>query len=301
MKNILLFGSGDGAKKYLLKNLDLNILAILDNDVKKQGTYFEGVKIYSPKEVNEFTFDKIIIVSQWAKDIYEQLINDLKIDKDKIYIPAKKEIKEANRPFEDPNTRELARSLIKHISQQAIEDNIPITVDFGTLLGIIRDNDIIEWDDDVDFSITYEAFRINFSEWLKDVINKFESTIRFHIRSKVIENKNVSYVIYFECPEQEYRRFLVSISLREVKGENSLHLPSAGMWYAPKKHFDKFEIIKWNEQEIYVPYDYKNYLTFLYGDWKTPKKDIAMTDYANLGKVEYSEFMDLGIGYEEIQ
>ncbi|TLT08742.1 hypothetical protein FE243_02245 [Aliarcobacter thereius] len=304
MKNILLFGTGDGAKKYLLKNgANLRIIAAFDNDIKKHGTFFEDIRIYSPKEINNFDFDEIVIVSQWAKDIYEQLINELKIDKNKIYIPAKKEIKEASRPFEDDKTRELARRIITHISKSAIENNIPIMVDFGTLLGIVRDKDVIKWDDDVDFSITEEALNIDFSLWLKDIMNEMDSTINFKIRTKIIENKNVSYILELEdnLNEIRFRNFTTSISLRHNIGKYSKHLPSGGMWYAPKIHFDKYEIMDWLGQKIYTPYNYKEYLTFLYGDWKTPKKDITMADYANLGNVEYSDFMNLGIGYEEIK
>jgi len=120
LKNIVLFGSGNGAKEYLLKIKDCNILAIFDNDIKKHGTSFEGIKIYSPSKINSFNFDEIVIVSQWVKDIYEQLINELKVDKEKIIIPAKKEIKEANRPFEDKQTIELGRNIIKEFSKLAI-------------------------------------------------------------------------------------------------------------------------------------------------------------------------------------
>lgn len=303
MKNILLFGSGNGAKEYLLKNKDKNILAILDNDIKKHNSYFEGIKIHSPKEINNFTFDKIVIVSQWARDIYEQLINELKVDKEKIYIPVKKDIKNTNRPFEDEQTIDLAREIIKHISYNAFQDNIPILVDFGTLLGIVRDGDVIQWDDDVDFSITEDVFKIDFSMWISEVIKQFNGPIKISIRSKTIDNVNVSYLLEFinKTEHIKFRNFLISISLRKNVENNSIHLPSGGMWYAPQKHFSKYEILEWKGEKIFVPYDYKNYLTFLYGDWETPKKDITMTDYANLGKVDYNEFIDLGIGYKEIK
>lgn len=304
MKNILLFGTGDGARKYLLKNgANLNILAAFDNDLNKHNSFIEGIKIHSPKEINNFDFDEIIIVSQWAKDIYQQLVNDLNIDKAKIIIPAKKDIKIANRPFEDDKTRELARKIIIHISKNAIKNNIPVLIDFGTLLGIVRDEDVIKWDDDIDFSITEEALRIDFSLWLKDIMSEMDSSINFRIRTKTIENKNVSYVLELEdsLNEIRFRNFTTSISLRHNIGGYSKHLPSGGMWYAPKEHFDKYEIIEWLGHKVYAPNKYKEYLTFLYGDWKTPKKDITMADYANLGKVEYSDFMNLGIGYEEIK
>ncbi|MBL3519172.1 LicD family protein [Arcobacter lanthieri] len=285
MKNILLFGSGNGAKEYLFKNKDCNILAIFDNDIKKHGTFFEGIKIYSPKDINSFDFDVIVIVSQWAKDIYEQLINDLMIDKEKIYIPAKKDIKEANRPFEDKQTRILANNIIKEFSRLAIQDNIVLYLDFGTLLGVIRDKDVIEWDDDIDFSVS-DISRDYFDDWLKKAITKVNLSV-----SIILKRNKFGYSIIFRNDDKKYKIFQISISFREINGNNSIHLPSKGMWYSPKIHFEKYDIINHKGQDVFVPYDYESYLAFLYGDWKIPKKDITMADYANLGKVDINEFI----------
>lgn len=297
MKNILLFGSGNGAKEYILKNKNenINILAMLDNDKKKHNTYVEGIKVYPPNDIEKFNFDEIVIVSQWAKDIYEQLVEELKINTYKIIIPAKKEIKEANKPFEDKETKELAINIIKEFSKLAIADNIILYLDFGTLLGVVRDGDVIEWDDDIDFSIS-NISKTYFTNWLEQNIKKINLPVRI-----IIEDTIVGYNITFRDKIGKYKFFQTSISFRENKGDNSIHLPSKGMWYAPKEHFEKYEIIDLKGQKVFVPYNYENYLTFLYGDWKIPKKNITMADYANLGKVDYEKFVDLGTGYKEIK
>lgn len=305
MKKVLLFGTGEGSRQFLIKYKDeLEIVGILDNDKNKHGKLFlDNLVISSPLKVNQFEYDEIIIVSQWAKEIYEQLINDLNIPANKIVIPSKESLKEASKPFEDPNTRELARKIIKGISNQAIKDNIPVFVDFGTLLGIVRDNDIIEWDDDVDFSITNLPKDFDFSKWIISTIKNMELPVKNSIKTKKKENKFINFIIEFENIDNNisYHSFVTSISLREEIDGNSIYLPSGGMWYAPKKHFEKYELFDWNEQKVYVPHDYGNYLTFLYGDWKIPKKNITMSDYANLGLVDYENFKDLGMGYEEIK
>ena len=300
MKKILLFGSGDGARKFLMKyDEGLDIIAIFDNDTKKHGQEFvNGLKISPPTDIKKYEYDEIIIVSQWAKEIQEQLINDIKVKPETIHIPAKTTIKKASRPFEDNDTKLLAQRIIKELSSNAIKDNISFMVDFGTLLGLVRDNDIIAWDDDVDFSIVNLPDGLNFSEWLVKVLNKIDLPIKLSVKSKLIESKAVSYIIYFDS--EKYKYFETSISLRKLKDGNYVHIPSGGMWYAPKKHFDSYEVITWLDTQIIVPYDYKNYLTFLYGNWEKPKKDITMADYANLGTVEYEDFINSGDGYKEI-
>lgn len=301
MKKVLLFGTGEGSRQFLIKYKDeLEIVGILDNDKNKQGKIFlDGLVISSPLLINQFDYEQVIIVSQWAKEIYNQLVNDLGVESSKIYIPEKSSIKEASKPFEDPNTRELARNIIKQISFHAFKDKVPVIVDFGTLLGIIRDNDVIEWDDDVDFSIVNLPKDLDFSDWILKVLMKIDLPVKISIKSKLIEDKAVSFILSFE--NKEFGQFLISISLREINNENYIHLPSGGMWYAPKKHFDDYEVIDWQGCKIFAPYDYENYLTFLYGDWKTPKKNITMADYANLGEVDYEQFKDLGIGYKEVK
>lgn len=300
MKKVILFGTGDGSKKYLLKyGNKLNVVAIIDNDKEKHGTkYQDKLLISSPSSISTFEYDEIIIVSQWAKEIYTQLVEDLKVDISKIYIPPKRDIKEVQRPFEDPATRELAREIIKKLSYYAIEDNIPLLLDFGTLLGIVRDNDVILWDDDVDFSIVNLPIELDFEMWLLNTIKKINLPLNLNIRSKIVDNKQVSYILYFK--NELYKIFSISISLRELKGDNYIHLPSGGMWYAPKKFFEKLEIIEWNNNKVIVPCCYKEYLKFLYGEWKKPKKNITMTDYANLAEVKYEDFIKSGDGYKEI-
>lgn len=301
MKNVILFGTGEGSKKYLFKYGDkLNLVAIVDNDKNKHGKiYQDKLTISSPSSISTFDYDEIIIVSQWAKEIYTQLVADLNVDMSKIYIPPKKDIKIVQKPFEDPDTRELAREIIRKLSYFAIEDNIPLLIDFGTLLGIVRDNDVISWDDDVDFSIVNLPNDLDFENWFVNIMKKINLPLNLSMKSKIIKNKSVSFILYFD--EGIYRKFTISISLRELKDDNYIHLPSGGMWYAPKKFFDSYEIINWNEDKVIVPCFYKEYLEFLYGDWKTPKKDISMVDYANLGEVNYDDFIKLGDGYKELK
>jgi len=300
VKKVILFGTGNGSKEYLLKyGSELDVVAIVDNDKEKEGTiYQDNLIISSPSSIASFDYDEIIIVSQWAKEISSQLEKELNVDISKIYIPPKKDIKDVQRPFEDPNTRELAREIIKKLSYYAIEDNIPLLVDFGTLLGIVRDNDVILWDDDVDFSIVNLPLDVEFETWLLNAIGKINLPVNLNIKSKIVDNKQVSFILFFK--HESYKTFSISISLRELKDDRYIHLPSGGMWYSPQKFFDKYEIIEWDKHKVMVPFCYKEYLEFLYGDWKKPKKDITMTDYANLGEVKYEDFIKSGDGYKEI-
>ena len=52
MKRIIIFGTSVSAEKIYcnIKKDDVEVVAYLDNDQKKQGKLFHGVKIVSPEE-----------------------------------------------------------------------------------------------------------------------------------------------------------------------------------------------------------------------------------------------------------
>lgn len=301
MKTLVLFGSGNGAKEYIKKNPDASILAIFDNDLNKEGKHLENIEIFPPSKIMDFNFDNIVITSQWAHEIKKQLIEELGIIEDIIIVPAKSSIKKADKPFEDMATINIARKIIKSISEDAIANNIDLFIDFGTLLGITRDNDIILWDDDIDFAINESELKKDFLGWLLKSLNKIELDLdlEFNVESKVLNDKNLHFLIDFKkTNNNKIKNFLTTISLRQFKKGYSLHLPSGGMWYAPEEHFNKKEVILWQGSKLTVPFKREDYLKFIYGDWKKPKQGISMTDYANLAEVNYEEFKDLGSNYE---
>ncbi|QQP13261.1 methyltransferase domain-containing protein [Lysinibacillus agricola] len=76
-KKIVIFGAGSYGKKVkqALKKAGMEIFGFIDNDVQKQGTFFEDKMIYN---LDEVIADDILIVvaSSWWKSIEEQLISE---------------------------------------------------------------------------------------------------------------------------------------------------------------------------------------------------------------------------------
>lgn len=295
----IIFGAGAGAKKFLdNEKFTREFLAVCDNDSKKHGGIFEGYEVISPIQLNKYDFDEIVITTQWATQVLKQLVEDMKIDKAKVKVPPKSLLKKPQ-PFYHKPTRELARTIIKILSQSAREHNVPLVVDFGTLLGIVRDNDVIEWDDDVDFSVPVEKYE-NFILWLNKILPKLSLPFELKIQ-KYETKKNKINSVLLSFNDKRYNSFLTSISLRQNDDLHSIHLPSGGMWYAHKKHFETFETKKWNGVDLMLPSEYEEYLTFVYGQWQKPKKNISMADYANLGEVSFEDFEKIGFELNEVK
>ena len=83
-KSILVFGTGDYYQRYKSWLKEYNILALLDNSARKQGTTLDDCPIVSPKEGIKLEYEFIIILSIYDKEIREQLLT-LGVNNDLIY------------------------------------------------------------------------------------------------------------------------------------------------------------------------------------------------------------------------
>ena len=85
MKKVLIFGTGESKNEFLrVKNINISVVAYVDNDKRKWGTYIDGVEIINPNKIQEYEYDYIVIASQYICDIYNQLIKN-NISSDKIF------------------------------------------------------------------------------------------------------------------------------------------------------------------------------------------------------------------------
>ena len=78
-KNILLYGAGEVAETIIgvirdRENSSLNVLAILDDDLQKQGTEMLGYKVIDRSEIEKYNPDAVVITSYtFEEDIMEKL------------------------------------------------------------------------------------------------------------------------------------------------------------------------------------------------------------------------------------
>jgi hypothetical protein len=285
----LLFGAGQGSRQYMENNLGTrDFIGFLDNDKNKHGTEFEGLPIHNPEHLDDLQFDEIVISTQWAMEVQHQLLNELGVAADKVILPEKNQLKKIT-PFEHPKTMCLGRDIVTVISSLALSKRVPIVIDFGTLLGLTRDNDIIEWDDDIDFAAPIEANE-QVEKLLLEFITKKQFGVIWKLEKVADSQNNISgLLLKFSDPKGELIEFTSSFSFRQNIDGKSVHMPSLGMWFAPQEHFAGVNTIDWRGQKVPVPLDHEAYLTFQYGDWKTAKKDIQLSDYANLQSVDFAD------------
>lgn len=81
MIKIILWGTGILAERYMNGYHNrmsdyVKIVAFIDNDIKKQKSKFYSYPIISYEKVGEFDFDYIVLMNNFAKEIYEQIRKD---------------------------------------------------------------------------------------------------------------------------------------------------------------------------------------------------------------------------------
>ena len=280
----ILFGAGSAGEKFINNN-DCNqydLIAISDNNPNIWGSTLCEIPIINPAEIAHHSFDQVIITSFWADSIQDQLINELNIPANKVIIAPKSTIKNAVTPFTDIPTLELARETMGVLSEYLISCNVNVYVDFGTLLGLIRDGDIIPWDDDIDFAVNEEDFECVVKH-MKSFAQLAPKAAGLEWQVSVISraNNDTSIKIEFSQLQKKYNDFKIGIAKRRHIDGNSVLVGLGGMLYAPSFHFKDHEIINVFGYNFKTPSKPKEYLSFVYGDWKTPVKGMTFQDYNN--------------------
>lgn len=80
----ILFGTGDYYNRFSHWFADKDVLAILDNDEKKQGTLLDGHPVVSPKDITKYDYDAIVILSFYISEMKKQLL-EFGVDEAKIF------------------------------------------------------------------------------------------------------------------------------------------------------------------------------------------------------------------------
>ncbi len=294
MINTVLFGAGIYGDNYMNNNKDKNFIAIVDNDKNKHNTLFNSIKVLSVDLMLNLDYDEIVIASYWESSIKRQLI-DLGVSKDKIICPPKKEIKHLSiNPFEDRETINMARNIITSICGKAYKRNIPLHIDFGTLIGIMRDGDLIPWDDDIDLAIE-ESYSKEIEEFIKNDAFYNYKDIKWVITKIVDKDLNVvSFDLNFTS--QSIKQFTISIALKRIVDDKVIKIGSLGQWFNPSHCIETLEVLNWKGTNIFIPSSFDEYLTFMYGDWRTPVRDVSIGEEytTNFQHVSFEDFKEAG-------
>jgi len=151
-----------------------------------------------------------------------------------------------------------ARDLIIDVKRVYDEYGITFWLGFGLLLGAIRDNRIIPWDSDHDFSVFWKD---------RDTVLKAEEQLR--MMRIFIPEKNVTPWDRWYIRDGEK----IEVNFYDDCGDRWQYEPSKGSYWYPKRFFNEFKTISFLGADFNVPKDAEGAIEWTYGaDWRTPIK-----------------------------
>lgn len=170
-----------------------------------------------------------------------------------------------------------AMRLLADVSEALEHAGIKYLVDAGTLLGIVRENRLLPWDNDLDLAVS----RVEFPKFdgpiqaLRDrgyrvrVLNHTREDPPMLLREVRIVKVSVRRFYFF-------RGVQLDIFIKTKVGDDYIWAEGIRRYArksVPARFHDELKQIDFAGRSYPVPADTDGYLTRRYGDWRTPKKD----------------------------
>ena len=132
----------------------------------------------------------------------------------------------------------------------------------GTALGLVRDNQLIPWDDDIDIDVYSEDLVPKFRDMVMLLVNK-------GFVCRVVERGPISKVSAYK------ENFKISIGGILLDGD---HRRAKSCAY-PKEYYENSVSYKIADRLFNIPGPVDEYLSYLYKDWKVPTRSDDVREY----------------------
>jgi len=151
------------------------------------------------------------------------------------------------------------------------KNKIPFWLEAGTLLGIVRDGDLIPWDKDADLGIPAEYIEQVFALRHK-FLPKYIFKKRWINNNRWIPSDLRAFKVQTIWEKLFQVKFHVDLFFVYKTGDKYRWKDSGVLKHTDSKYYDNLDYIKWEGREIPVPSRTEEYLTMRYGQWKFPNQ-----------------------------
>lgn len=178
--------------------------------------------------------------------------------------------------------KDKAERMLAKVGKIFRENNIKYTLEGGTLLGIVRENRLLPWDNDMDltttqdelkklkklrFSLWKAGYRVRFRYYKKDVL-PFK---KGEIRMMKIQTRKFYFFKEFALLDVFIKKRIDDKYYWTVTTKNPI------LKSVPAEFYDNLTEIDFLYTKFSIPKKCNEYLTYRYGDWKTPVKEYDFT------------------------
>ena len=170
--------------------------------------------------------------------------------------------------------------MLKRITKILEEREIPYILEAGTLLGVVREQRLLPWDNDVDITIT----RPHMKRLLKSLwkfwfmgyivrIKHYKKDLKYFKKGeiRIIKIKHVSMINFFR------KDVVVDIFLKKKIGNEyywTVGVKAPVLKSVPERFYENHTQFEFEGKKYSVPEDYIGYLECHYGkDWRIPVKE----------------------------
>jgi len=176
------------------------------------------------------------------------------------------------------NMLKQAIKLLEKVTGIMEANDIDYILDYGTLLGIVREGRLLPWDTDIDISLTEDQvdkfLKIRWKIWFagyRTAVRHFKHDVGPYKKGDIrILKVEMRHFLFFK--KHDIMDIFVKRAINNqycyVVGVNHCVLKSS-----PRHFQDNKTHINFNGKNYPVPKDYENYLTYVYGNWRQPVKD----------------------------
>lgn len=286
---VILFGASVGGQRAIehYRTLGCNIVAIADNDQSKHGLQLMDVPIINPTQISQYPDCRIVICSMYFQQVRRQLVNDFAIDSKRITVASATVLK-GLKPLERGQRYELSRYLMLTLTAAFRKAEIPYYIDHGTLLGLIREGDLLPWDNDVDIAIDAE-FAGQAFQLIKDTLSSTSNGHQWQVmhQSGQFDTQEGSLqgwriIKVTDAQLEASSEHLVDFIIKHKVQDTRYWLVGATTLQAPDKLTSARTELEYQGQLLSVPAETETYLELLYGDWATPKQEWSHASYTNI-------------------
>lgn len=176
-----------------------------------------------------------------------------------------------------------AKRMLFTVTGMLEEQGIPYHLEGGTLLGIVRDKELLPWDHDVDISVPLEfADKV---VGLKGLL--FKKGYKFSVRRSDIElgpiKKNQyrivkvkpmwNYIQAWFAPKKKDTLVTLDVFFKVHDSTHAYWQAKGKVMRVDNRYYQSFETVPYDDRILRVPNFYQDYLTEKYGNWSIPVKE----------------------------